>query len=81
MRARTGPISYQVAIVPNVIWTRHIDQLLASENITDTQDLEPVTDIPALANENNAEDETAVDIQEQQETLEPIQEIDEVEQP
>jgi hypothetical protein len=34
-----------------------------------------------LANENNAEDETAVDIQEQQETLEPIQEIDEVEQP
>jgi hypothetical protein len=53
-------------IAPNVIWRRHIDQLLASENINDTQDLEPVTDIPGLANENNAEDETAVDIQDQQ---------------
>ena len=35
----------------------------------------------SLANENNAEDETAVDIQDQQETLEPNQEMDEVEQP
>jgi hypothetical protein len=34
-----------------------------------------------LANENNAEDETAVDIQDQPETLEPNQEMDEVEQP
>jgi hypothetical protein len=34
-----------------------------------------------LANENNAEDETAVDIQEQQRILEPNQEMDEVEQP
>jgi hypothetical protein len=34
-----------------------------------------------LVNENNAEDETAGDIQEQPETLEPIQEMDEVEQP
>jgi hypothetical protein len=78
-------VSYQVEIAPNVIWRRHIDQLLASENIItrllDTQDLEPVTDIPGLANENNAEDETAVDIQDQQETLEPNQEMDEVEQP
>ena len=46
VRARTGPVSYQVEIAPNVIWRRHIDQLLASENINDTQDLEPVTDIP-----------------------------------
>ena len=81
MRARTGPVSYQVEIAPNVIWRRHIDQLLASENINDTQDLEPVTDIPGLDNENNVEDETAVDIQDQQETLEPNQEMDEVEQP
>ena len=81
VRARIGPVSYQVEIAPNVIWRRHIDQLLASENINDTQDLEPVTDIPGLANENNAEDETAVDIQDQQETLEPNQEMDEVEQP
>ncbi|CAB4009321.1 Transposon Tf2-9 poly [Paramuricea clavata] len=69
VRARTGPVSCQVEIAPNVIWRRHIDQLLASENINDTQDLEPVTDIPGLANENNTEDETAVDIQDQQETL------------
>ena len=81
MRARTGPVSYQVEIAPNVIWRRHIDQLLASEKINDTQDLEPVTDIPGLANENNAEDETAVDIQDQQETLALNQEMDEVEQP
>ncbi|CAB3994947.1 Hypothetical predicted protein [Paramuricea clavata] len=69
VRARTGPVSYQVEIAPNVIWRRYIDQLLASENINDTQDFEPVTDIPGLANENNTEDETAVDIQDQQETL------------
>ncbi|CAB4012861.1 Hypothetical predicted protein [Paramuricea clavata] len=81
VRARTVPVSYQVEIVANVIWRRHIDQLLASENITNTQYLEQVTDIPALANENNAKDETPVDIQEQQETLEPNQEIDQVEQP
>ena len=81
MRAQTGPVSYQVEIAQNVIWRRHIDQLLASENISDTQDLEPVTDIPGLANENNAEDETAMDIQDQQETLEPNQAMDEVEQP
>ena len=37
VRARTGPVSYQVEIAPNVIWRRHIDQLLASENINDTQ--------------------------------------------
>ncbi|CAB4028524.1 uncharacterized protein K02A2.6-like, partial [Paramuricea clavata] len=81
VRAKTGPVSYQVEIAPNVIWKRHIDQLLASENIKDTQDLEPVTDIPGLANENfNAEDETAEDIQDQQDTLEPNQELDEVEQ-
>ncbi|CAB4001845.1 Hypothetical predicted protein [Paramuricea clavata] len=36
MRARTGPVSYQVEIAPNVIWRRHVDQLLASENINDT---------------------------------------------
>ena len=41
----------------------------------------PTSDIPALANENNAEDETAADIQEQQRILEPNQEMDEVEQP
>ena len=33
VRARTGPVSDQVYIAPNVILRRHIDQLLASENI------------------------------------------------
>ncbi|CAB3984445.1 Hypothetical predicted protein [Paramuricea clavata] len=71
----------KVEITRNVIWRRYIDQLLASENISDTQDLELVIDIPGLANKNNAENEAFVDIQDQQETLEPIQEMDEVEQP
>jgi hypothetical protein len=81
VHARTGAVSYQVEIAPNVIWRRHIDELLVSENICDTQDLEPVTDIPGLANEYNAEDETAVDIQDLQETLEPNEKMGEVEQP
>jgi hypothetical protein len=34
-----------------------------------------------LGNANNAKDETAVDIQEHQETLEPNQEMDQDEQP
>ena len=78
VRARTGPVSYQVEVAPNVIWKRHIDQLLASEN---NRDLQPVTDIPALANESNAAGETPVDMQDQQETPEPNQEMDEEEQP
>ena len=32
VRARTGPLSYQIEVVPNVIWRRHIDQLLASDS-------------------------------------------------
>ena len=78
VRARTGPVSYQVEVAPNVIWKRHIDQLLASEN---NRDFQPVTDIPALVNESNAAGETPVDMQDQQETPEPNQEMDEEEQP
>ena len=78
VHARTGPVSYQVEVAPNVIWKRHIDQLLASEN---NRDFQPVTDIPALANESNAAGETPMDMQDQQETPEPNQEMDEEEQP
>ncbi len=76
VRARTGPLSYQVEVAPNVIWRRHIDQLPASDNKTGTRDLESVTDIPASENENDAEEETG-DIQEQQGTVEPNREMDE----
>ena len=62
----------------SVIRKRHIDQLLASEN---NRDFQPVTYIPALANESNAAGETPVDMQDQQETQEPNQEMDEEEQP
>ena len=50
-------------------------------NIQHTRSQTNTQYIPALGNANNAKDETAVDIQEQQETLEPNQEMDQVEQP
>lgn len=69
VRARTGPLSYRIEVAPNVIWRRHIDQLLASDNSNmpnNTRDWEPeVTHIPPLADENDIENEITVDVQEQ----------------
>lgn len=58
VHARTGPVSYQVQIAPNVIWKRHIDQLLSSSIRTDTADCTSVPELPAMTNESVPEDET-----------------------
>ena len=88
IHARTGPLSYQIEVAPNVNWRRHIDQLLASDNrnkSNSTHDLEhAVTCTPSLADESDlrneiAEDEIAVDKQEQNGLPELDQRAEEVE--
>ena len=66
-------LSYQIVVAPNAIWRRYIDQLLALDNknmSNNTRDWEPVATYRPLANENDpeneiAQDEIAVDVQEQ----------------
>ena len=37
IRARTGPLSYEVEVVPHQIWRRHIDQLSNHNQTTKTE--------------------------------------------
>ena len=57
VHARTGPVSYQVKIAPNLIWRRHIDQLLASNIRTDTADSKEAPELSATTYESDTEDE------------------------
>lgn len=71
VKARTGPVSYRVEIAPNVIWRRHIDQLLSSS--TNTLDSKSVEHLPTPISECDSEDENTHAQQEQGTDMEEVQ--------